>query len=90
MPTSTRIAIATLYIRFRDARRLSDRNRTLFGMGSVIANRARATEIATWNDLVSVKTNVYAGLDGFRETTDAKTFVSLVARRGAAFNRNAA
>jgi len=89
MPTSARIAIATLYLRYRDARRQAQQARARLGRDSVVTDMRQDQSLAVWNDLVSVKTNVYAEIDGHRTPTDPKTFLSLVARRGAALAKAA-
>lgn len=86
LPATTRIAIATLYIRTRDARRLTMTTRLNQGIGSIPANDAKAAEIATWNALQAVLANVHAD----RSTLPTSEFVRLVGRRGALQQQKAA
>jgi hypothetical protein len=84
MPTAGRIAIATLYLRHRDARSQAARSRRQFGRTSIVTDMHRDKADATWNDLQAVRANVLAEVDGHRRPLDARDFLGLVARRAQA------
>lgn len=81
MPTTTRIAIATLFLRYRNAR--VEARRAAEHLGSshpgAIAVDGRATEI--WNSLLSVRMSVDSEIADERISIgDAHAFVAFAAR----------
>ena len=85
LPRSTRIAIATLYIRMRDARRRETRMRLTMGIGSAQALKARGETIESSNALQAV---IGAVRDDLRFPSPT-AFVDLTARRGKVLSKAA-
>lgn len=80
LPRSTRIAVATIYLRYRDARRKTARSRVDDGIGSSRAIAAQAAELEIWNALVAMHQNMAGDTGAAR--TPAKEFLRMIAIRG--------
>jgi hypothetical protein len=59
LPTHARIAIATLIIRYRDARREHARASETLGDHNIVTVGAEARRNELWNTLQAMKTNLY-------------------------------
>lgn len=79
LPKTTRIAIATLYIRYRDARHNTQRIYRQNGRMSPPAFKAKEQELAVWNALQAVLSNIHED----RRPLPTREFLRLVAARRA-------
>lgn len=82
MPTAGRIAIATLYLLHRDARRQAAKSRGQLGRDSVVTDMHRDKADAVWNTLQAVRANVVADVEGHRRSMPARDFLKAAAQRG--------
>lgn len=83
--TSTRLAVATLFLRVRSLRRTRDRIALVQGVESVAWQSMESQYIATWNAFQAVKTALGNGVTGM----DPKDFVGAIAT-GARVRHNVA
>ena len=82
LPHTTRVALATLFLRHRDTRRRVREAIDTHGADSHLADVARIEETTTWNAYVAANRNVFdAPADG-SPRTDAHEFMRMVALRG--------
>lgn len=90
LPTPARIAIATLIIRYRSARRDHARLAETMGDRSPSTNAADARRNELWNTLQAIRTNLFDEQMGERVSVgDAHAFMRYVAQ-GAAVRRRVA
>jgi hypothetical protein len=90
LPTPARIAIATLIIRYRAARRDHARLAETLGDRSPATNAADARCVEVWNSLHSLRRNLFDEQMGERVSVgDAHAFMRYVAQ-GAAVRRRVA
>lgn len=88
MPRSTRVAIATMSIRHRDARRrLAEANAT-HGPDSPATAAARVEEVTMWNALHAVRSNVGEMPADGSPRYDVRELMRLVGLRGRRFRLN--
>lgn len=90
MPLTTRIAIATLYLRFRNARRIQAERSVTYGAYSQITGSAIIATTEAWNALQSVKAIVHAELNGDRMPTPPQTLLKAAAQKPVAVLARAA
>jgi hypothetical protein len=82
LPNTTRIAIATLVLRYRDERRRHRQLSETHGEGSLAAMMSDARRNELWNSIQSLRTNVHSEMDGRRPSIgDAGEFMKYVVMR---------
>jgi hypothetical protein len=90
LPTPARIAIATIVIRYRNARRDHARASETLGDRNVVTIAAEATVLELWNTLQAMKRNLYdEQADDRVSVGDAHEFMRYVAQ-GAKIRRQVA
>jgi hypothetical protein len=81
LPTPARIAIATLIIRYRNARRVHARASETLGDRNVVTVGAEASLLELWNTLQALKRNLYDEQAGERVSVgDPREFLRYVAQ----------
>lgn len=89
LPASTRIAIATVSMRYRTARRQTESQRAAHGSEHLSTMIADARTMELWNTLVTMRQRVGAEVQGRRISYgSAKAFLRMVGLQAAAFRRS--
>lgn len=78
LPITTRLALATLYIRYRTAREHTQNMRRTYGTDALATRTADIAEIATWNALQAAHENIGKG----RLNTDPREFLRMIQIKG--------
>lgn len=88
MPRTTRVAIATMFLRHRDMRRRHRECLATHGVESPATRAASVEEVSTWNALQSVISNVHETHPDGSPRMDAHEMMRVAALRGRRFRLN--